>query len=89
MDVSVQQAPSGQEARTQAAAQQAALPPPVTCLVLTRRTGERIVIGEGEAAITLTVCEVRGRNSVRLGVAAPREMPIRRGEVPRPMPEAT
>ncbi len=85
MDVSVQQAPPGQASRPQAAAQQAALASPATCLVLTRRTGERVVIGEGATAITLTVCEVRGRNSVRLGVAAPKEMPIRRGEVPRPV----
>ncbi len=58
-------------------------------LLLDRKAGERIVIGEGEAAITLTVCEVRGRNSVRLGVAAPKEMPIRRGEVPPPVPQQT
>lgn len=46
-------------------------------LVLTRRPGESIVIGE---EIVVTVLEVRGE-SVRLGITAPREIPVHREEV--------
>ena len=46
-------------------------------LVLTRKTGERIVIGD---AIELTVLEVSGKR-VRLGVVAPAEVPVHRAEV--------
>ncbi len=46
-------------------------------LVLTRKPGQSIVIGE---EIIVTVLEVRG-DQVRLGVQAPRELPIHREEV--------
>lgn len=46
-------------------------------LVLTRKSGESIVIGED---IVLTVLEVRG-GQVRLGIEAPREVTIHRAEV--------
>jgi carbon storage regulator len=46
-------------------------------LVLTRKVGERIVIGEN---IEITVVQVRG-GKVRLGITAPREIPIHRKEV--------
>lgn len=46
-------------------------------LVLTRRIGERIVIGED---VTVTVLEVRG-DQVRLGVDAPRDVKVFREEV--------
>ncbi len=46
-------------------------------LVLTRRVGERIVIGDD---VTVTVLEVRG-DQVRLGVDAPREVQVFREEV--------
>ena len=46
-------------------------------LVLTRKAGERILIG---ADIYLTVIEVRG-DSVRIGIDAPRGVTINRGEV--------
>ncbi len=46
-------------------------------LVLSRKVGEVIVLPEQR--ITITVCEIRdGR--VRLGIDAPRNMPIHRGE---------
>ncbi len=51
-------------------------------LVLTRKLNEQIRIGED---IVLTVLEFRG-NSVRLGIAAPREVPVTRTELP-PLPE--
>ena len=46
-------------------------------LVLSRRVGERIVIDD---QITVAVLEVRG-NQIRLGIDAPKEIPIRREEV--------
>lgn len=46
-------------------------------LVLSRKLGEAIVIGDD---ITVTVLEVRG-NQVRLGFTAPAEMPIHREEI--------
>jgi carbon storage regulator len=46
-------------------------------LVLTRRAGEWITIGDG---ITVKVLSVKG-DSVQLGVEAPREIPVHRGEI--------
>jgi len=46
-------------------------------LVLTRREGERIALGED---IVLTVVSIQG-NKVRLGIAAPDDVTIRRGEL--------
>jgi carbon storage regulator len=49
----------------------------ITMLILTRRPGERVVIGEG---ITVTVMEVAGQ-TVRLGIAAPKDLPVYREEI--------
>jgi len=46
-------------------------------LVLSRKKNESIVINEN---IVITVIEVRG-DKVRLGIQAPREVPIHRNEV--------
>ncbi len=46
-------------------------------LVLTRRRGEEIVIGD---QVVITVVESH-KDSVRLGISAPRELSIRRGEL--------
>ena len=46
-------------------------------LVLSRKRGERIVIGPN---IELSVVDIRG-NKVRLAVDAPRDVPIHRQEV--------
>jgi carbon storage regulator len=46
-------------------------------LVLSRKKNEKIVINE---TITITVVDVRG-DKVRLGIDAPREIPIHRSEV--------
>ena len=46
-------------------------------LVLTRKSGESIVIGDD---VVLTVLEVRG-GQVRLGIEAPRDVVIHRAEV--------
>lgn len=46
-------------------------------LVLSRKVGEQIQIGDG---VTLTVLKVNGQ-SISLGVEAPREVCIMRGEL--------
>jgi len=46
-------------------------------LVITRRPGERICLGDD---ITITVLEVSGQ-TVRLGIEAPQQVPIYRHEI--------
>lgn len=46
-------------------------------LVLSRKIGEKIVIGDG---IEVTVVEIKGRQ-VRLGIEAPAKVPVWRGEL--------
>lgn len=46
-------------------------------LVLSRKPGQSVVIGE---SIRVTVLEVRGEQ-VRLGIEAPRELPVNREEI--------
>jgi carbon storage regulator len=53
-------------------------------LVLSRKDGERIRIGD---AIVLTVIRVRGGH-VRIGIEAPRNTHIRRDELSVPPPPA-
>ena len=46
-------------------------------LMLMRRLGERVVIGE---EVVVTVIEISGQ-SVRLGIAAPQSLPVYREEI--------
>jgi carbon storage regulator len=46
-------------------------------LILTRRVGESVMIGD---EIMVTVIEIKG-TQVRLGVAAPKAIPVHREEV--------
>ncbi len=46
-------------------------------LVLTRKQGESVIINND---ITVTVVEIRG-DKVRLGIVAPKEVPVHRNEV--------
>jgi carbon storage regulator len=51
-------------------------------LVLERRMGQKIVIGRGDGRIDIMVVSIVG-NKVRLGIGAPREVPVHRWEVAR------
>jgi carbon storage regulator len=46
-------------------------------LVITRKTGERICLGDD---VTITVMEISG-STVRLGIEAPAEIPVYRHEI--------
>ena len=46
-------------------------------LILTRRVGETLMIGDD---VTVTVLGVKG-NQVRIGVNAPKEVSVHRGEI--------
>ena len=48
-------------------------------LVLSRKIGEQVLIAD---TIEVTVVEIHG-NRIRLGVTAPRDIPVRRAEIPR------
>lgn len=49
-------------------------------LVLTRKQGESIIIGDGDNKTTLTVLGVKG-NQVRIGVEAPKDVAVHREEI--------
>ncbi len=49
-------------------------------LVLSRNKNERVVIGDGENRIVITIADVRG-DRVRLGIQAPADVPVHREEV--------
>lgn len=46
-------------------------------LILTRRVGESIIIGDH---ITVSILSIKG-NQVRVGVEAPKEIPVHREEI--------
>ena len=46
-------------------------------LVLTRRVGEKLVIGEN---VTVTILGVKG-NQIRIGIDAPRDIQVNREEI--------
>ncbi len=48
-------------------------------LILTRRTGESIMIGN-DAEITVTKISIKG-NQVRIGIDAPKEISVHREEI--------
>jgi carbon storage regulator len=54
-------------------------------LILTRKLGESITIGDG--SITVSVMEIKGRQ-VRLGIGAPPNTPIHREEIFKKIKEA-
>lgn len=52
-------------------------------LVLTRKVGESIVIGD----VVIRVVSFKGQQQVRIGIDAPSDVPIRRGELEERPPE--
>jgi carbon storage regulator len=48
-------------------------------LILTRRCGERIVIGD-DAGITITILGIKG-NQIRIGIDAPKDVSVHREEI--------
>lgn len=54
-------------------------------LILTRKVGESITIGDG--SISVSVMEIKGRQ-VRLGIEAPADLPIHRQEIFQKIKEA-
>lgn len=52
-------------------------------LVLTRRLGEELIIGDD---ISITILNINGRQ-VRVGIKAPEEINIRRAELPPRAPQ--
>lgn len=55
-------------------------------LVLSRFRNERIIIGRGKQRIVVLVIDIRG-DKVRLGVEAPRSVPVHREEIARRIEE--
>lgn len=49
-------------------------------LVLSRKRGQRVVIGDGPDAVTVELCEVR-HGRVMLGITAPPDVRVDRAEV--------
>jgi len=49
----------------------------LTMLILTRRVGEALMVGE---AVTVTVLAVKG-NQVRIGINAPKDIAVHREEI--------
>jgi len=49
-------------------------------LILTRRIGETLIVGEGKDKAEFTVLGIKG-NQVRIGVEAPMNIPVHREEI--------
>ncbi len=49
-------------------------------LVLSRRVGERIIIGEGENKIEVQVTDIK-KDAVKIGITAKKDVPVHREEV--------
>ena len=52
-----------------------------TILVLSRKAGQKIIIGEGDHEIVVQVVEIGKNKAVRIGVEAAKEIPVMRSEV--------
>lgn len=54
-------------------------------LVLTRKAGESIVIGDN---VVIDIMEIKGKGRVKIGVKAPQHVPVSRGELPNRPPSS-
>jgi len=54
-------------------------------LVLSRKLGEKIVIGDN---VVITIVKI-DRNQIRIGIEAPQDIPVYREEIAPNRPEAT
>lgn len=54
-------------------------------LVLSRKLGERITVGEGPESVTITVVQI-DRGKIRLGIEAPSAIPITRPDARKLIP---
>lgn len=50
-------------------------------LVLSRKVGEEIIIGNGPDAVRIVLVEIKGPEKVRIGIVAPRHISVHRKEV--------
>ena len=50
-------------------------------LVLSRKRGERVIVGNEETGIVIVTVEYLGSGQVKLGFEAPPDVPILRGEL--------
>lgn len=55
-------------------------------LVLSRKIGEKIFIGDN---VCITVVDIGTRGKIRLGIEAPRDVPVYRQELLPPTPPST
>ena len=49
-------------------------------LVLTRNSGETIIIGDKKEKVTVTLLNIKG-NQAKIGIEAPRSIPVHRKEI--------
>ena len=49
-------------------------------LILTRRIGETLIIGDGEEKVEVTVLAIKG-NQIRIGIEAPAHIDVHRLEI--------
>lgn len=50
-------------------------------LILSRKVGEAIRIGDGPDAVVITLVTIKSRQAVRIGITAPRNISVVRSEI--------
>lgn len=57
-------------------------------LILTRRIGESIIIGDGENKVVITVVSIKGAQA-KVGIQAPKDIAVHREEIYEKIKEQT